>query len=323
RGSVLPEATWYRETDARRHFGGLYDARFLAFFNRMSLEFGTGYDERLSFLNTETEGRVVQEAQRAAAAVEIDLTRRIAIWANAGVQRVDYSLVGDDRLLLTDIEKFERSEGAARGGLRFQVAGNFNISAAFEATLTDFLTASDRDNQTRAYFVAVHYSRPRLFMSLVGGLREGEPYKDSEFESYETPSGSLFLSFFVRPNVELRLHGARQLLYSIFDETGNQYYIETRGGAGLNLQIGRRLLLRLFGEYGTHDYDLPILVAGEPVVPDEPFRIAGGGFSWIILRNVVLTATASQQEHRSNVPGRARTVFRATTGISFSGEFTR
>lgn len=323
RGNVLPEYTWYREVEGRRNFGGLYDASLLAFLNRMSVEVGTGYHENLSFLNTETEARVVQQVQSASARTEIDLTRRVALSAGADVQRIDYQLVGEDPLLLTDVEDFERSEGAVRGGLRFQVARDFDISAVFEATLTDFLKASDRDNQTRAYVLGLHYSRPRLFVSLIGGYREGEPYKDSEFEPFQTPSGSLFLSYFLRPNLELRLHGSRGILYSIFEETGNQYYVQTRGGGGLNLQIGRRVLLRSFAEFGTSDYNDPILVQGELLVPDEPFRIFGGGFSLILIRNLVLSATASELEHESNIPGRPRTIFRVTTSLSFSGDFTR
>lgn len=321
RGHALPAYTWYREIEGRRNWGGSYDAALLAFFNRMFGEAGGYTSESVNFLNTETETRVVEQVEGGRAKVEVELTRALSLFVGGELRRLDFRLAGGVPIVSVDPEEFDRTETLAQGGLRFRLSPSSDISVAFEGTQTEFVRDPERDNRTRAYLLGIHYSRPRLFINLVGAYRDARPYNGSRFPEYSTPSGSLFLSFFPRENLELRLYGNRQSVYSGFAE--NTHFIETRGGLALNIQVLRSLLLHGFGEYGVSDYDFSVPVGDTLVERRDPSRTLGGGFSLIVFRDLVVTATAYENQHRSNIPGLERTVFRFVTAVSMKGEFTR
>lgn len=321
RGNVLPEYTWYKEVKGRRNFGGSYDGALLAFFNRMSLEAGGYYRENFSFLNTETETRVVEKAEGGRGKFEIELTRALSAYAEGELQRLDFRLAGGEPVLFVDVEEFDRTESLARAGLRYRFSEHADLSLASELTQSNFEKTPERDNRTTAILLGIFYGRPRVFLNLVGGYRQGRPFGNSVFREYSSVSGSFFVSFFPRPSLELRLHGSRRPVYGGTAEA--PYFLETKGGLTLNVQVFRSLLLRGFGEYGTNDYDFLVPVGDGFVERRDPIRTLGAGFSLILFRNLVFTANGHETEHRSNIPGLQRTVFRVVTAISLRGEFAR
>lgn len=321
RADVLPAYIWYRELTGRRTLGGSYGASLFGFFNRMSLEVRGHADQSIGALNSEVETRVVRRQYDGGVNVEVDLTRALSAFVGGDAQRLQFRLGGEAPVLLIDVEEFDRTEGLARAGLRYRFSESASVSVGAEATRTEFDNVPLRNNETRAYLLGIHFARPRFYLALAGAYREGRPYGSSAFPEYSTPSGSYFLSYYVNRALEFRVYGNRRVAYG--GDPGTPYYIDTRNGAGINVQVRPRLLLRGFGEFGENDYDLLVPVGDRLVKRKDPVTTYGGGFSLLLYRDLVLTAVASEIHHTSNVPGLERTIFRFTTSLSLRGEFTR
>ncbi len=314
RGAALPEYIWYRDLTARRTFGGSYQASLLGFFNRLSVEVGGYTAKTFEFPNSESETRVVQNARDGLANLEVELSRPLSVFAKVEVQRLRFTGGGEAAVGL-DVTRFDRTEGAARGGVRYRISPAWDISGAVEGTRTEFVkTPEERDNQSAAYVLGVHCDLPRFFVNLSGGYRKIRPYNNSSLRGSSTPTGSYFASYFLTRNLELRLYGGRRVVYGFRDIT-TPYFFETRNGGGLNIQVHPRLLLRGFGEYGKNDS--PFAARTDTVT------YVGGGFSVSLFRKAVFTALASRATYRSNTSDLARSVFRFTTGLTFEGELSR
>jgi hypothetical protein len=321
RGSVLPKYTWYKELEERRNLGGFFDFGALAFFNRASAEARGYFSESVGIFNPESELQVREEIKGGSVKAEIDITRKLSAFGAAEGQRIDATLIGTPPEFFLDPSQLDRTESLGRGGLRFRFSPQFDVTVAGELTQTDFHNDPERDNRTAAVLAGIYYERPRLFVNLVGGYRSGRPFHGSSFREYDQPSGSVFLSFFPRPTVELQLFGGQRVVYSAVAEA--PYFLETKGGAGLNVQVLRSLLLKAYAEYGVNDYDFLVPVDDVLIEPHDPFRVFGGGFSLKVFRRLVFSGNAYESEHRSNIPSQRRTVFRFVTSLSISGEFTR
>lgn len=321
RGSVLPKYTWYKDLEERRNLGGFFDFGALAFFNRASAEARGYFSESVGIFNPESELQVREEVKGGSARAEIDLTRKLSVFGAAEGQRIDSTSIGTPPEFFLDPEELDRTESLARGGLRFRFSPQFDAAIAGELTQTDFHNDPERDNRTEAILAGIFYERPRLFINLVGGYRRGRPFHGSSFPEYDQPSGSIFISFFPKTTVELQIFGGQRIVYSAV--ATEPYFLETKGGAGLNVQVLRSLLLKAYAEYGVNDYDFPILVDDVPIEPYDPFRVFGGGFSLKVYRRLVFSGSAFESEHRSNIPSQRRTVFRFVTSLSISGEFSR
>lgn len=323
RGAVLPEYIWYRQLSNRRTFGGLYQASLLGFFNRMTLEVG-GYTSRtFGFLSSETETRVVQVVNDGSAKVEVDISRALSLFAAAEALRQRLGLSGELPASSVDVRSLDRDEGAARGGIRYKISPQLDVSAAVEETRSEFVERPrEEDNQSLAYLLGIYYNRPRFFVNLSGGYRRGRPYNQSAFPEYKTATGSYFVSYFLLRKLEAQVYGRRGISYgSLFPRP--TYFIESRTGGGLNFEVHPRVLLRGYGEYGTNDYSAPELLEEVLTKRTDKVSVLGGGFSALLYRKVVLTALATRSAYTSLFPGLTRTVVRITTTLSFAGELAR
>lgn len=321
RGTVLPKYTWYKDLEERRNLGGFFDAGVLAFFNHASAEARGYFAESVGIFNPESELQVREEIKGGAAKVEVDLTRKLSVFGAAEGQRIDATLIGTPPEFFLDPEELNRTESLARAGFRFRFSPRFDMAVAGELTQTDFHNDPERDNRTAAVLAGIFYERPRLFVNLVGGYRQGRPFHGSSFREYDQPSGSVFISFFPKTTVELQLFGGQRVVYSAVATA--PYFLETKGGGGINVQVLRSLLLKAYAEYGVNDYDFLVPVNDTLVEPHDPFRMLGGGFSLKVFRRLVFSGNAYESEHRSNIPSQRRTVFRFVTSVSLTGEFAR
>jgi len=322
-GDALPEYTWYRELSNRRTFGGFYRGSVYGFFNRMSLQV-SGYSVKsFTFLTSETETRVVQNTKDGSAKLELDLSRALSVFGGAEALRSRYSSVGDLSPVSVDQRGLDRDDYAARGGIRYRISSEWDVSAGVEATRSEFVTRpQDADNQSVAYLLGIHYSRPRLFVNLAGGYRKGRPYNRSTFPEYQTGTGSYFVSYFLTRKLEAQIYGRRGVSYgSLFPEP--TYFIETRNGAGMNLQVHPRVLLRGYGEYGTNDFPVPQVLGEVLTKRTDKASAVGGGFSALLVGKLVLTALVNRSSYTSLFPGLTRTVVRFSTSLSFEGELAR
>jgi hypothetical protein len=316
RANVLPSYTWYDKVETRRGFGGTYGADLLGFFNHLSFEVGGASNEDFNLYSSEDPTRVLTTTRDAFGAVEVDLAQRFSVFARGEYQTVRYSNEG--QLPGFDGTVNDRNEAAARGGVRYRITSQWDVAALVEQTWSDFTEdPQTRNNESRAYLLAVHYDRPQFYANLTGGYREGRARDGSTFPPYSTGTGSFFLSYFPIRVLEVQGYGRRRVAYSV--SGGEPYYFEERIGGGLNIQVVRAVLLRGYAEVGPNKYPIPD--------PDGEFRrddvtTYGGGLS-IVIDRFVLTGLVTRSDYESNDPNQAPSYTRFTMGISFGGEFVR
>jgi len=315
----MPSYTWYDKLTDYRFFGGLYRASLLGLFNRLSVDVGGYASKQISFLSSQVDIPVIETTGDASARLEVELSRLFSVFGSGEVQRLRFAATGSQPL---DVTVYNRTDGAARGGVRYRISAVWDVSAAFEKTGAEFVETPElRDNQSTAYLLGVHYDRPSFYINLVGGYRQGRPDNGSTFPSFSAATGSCFVSYFWTRSLELQAYARRSITFGTFVE--NPYYLQTRGGGGLNVQVFSGLLLRGFGEFGPDEYPVPTLVGQQEVKRKDQVTTVGGGFSWLLFRKTVLTAIASHNDHSSNVPGVSRSVFRLVMGLNFEGELSR
>jgi hypothetical protein len=320
RASVLPEYTWYDKLESRRGFGGLYDVSLFGFFNRMTTQLRAYDEETFQTYSSEIPTRVLTRTLDGSGGVEVEILQRLAFFAKAEGMRIRYST--DGQLPGDPVNLNNRTDTSVRGGPRYYFTPDWSISAAVEQTWSNFENEPEtRDNQSRAYLLGVQYTRPRLFFSLSGGYRTGDPRDNSTFPSYSTGTGSFFASFFAIRWLEFQTYGHRRVQYSLTAD--NPYYFENRIGGAINLEILGRILLRGYGETGPNQYPIGQVVNGVVAHRRDQITLFGGGASTIVVRPVVLTALVTRTEYDSNAPGQDRTVTRFTVNLSFTGEFVR
>jgi len=318
-GVLLPEYTWYKKLTDRRTFGGSYGVSLLGLFNRMSVEVGADSFRGPTILNSEQEQAVPGTRTHLYSRAEVEILKRLSVYGSGESQQQRYTPVSDDPSQATAIRQIERDETAARGGLRYRFASYLDFSLGVEHTNTTFLTGTDRDNHSEALILGVHYDRPRSFINLSVGSRTGKADHPGVFPNYSATTGSYYASHDLSAPIALDVYGHRGIAYSI---TGtNPYYLETRNGAGVTVAVGRRFALRGFGEGGSNAYPLPILVGSTSVKRTDTALTAGGGVAFRLYRKVALSVLASDSRYTSNIAGNDRSIFRLTTGLSFTGEF--
>ena len=320
-GVVLPEYTWYQKLTNRRSFGGSYGASLLGLFNRLSVEGGVDTFHGPTILNSEQEQAVPGTRTHLYSRAEVEILKRLSVYGSGERQRQRYSPVSDDQSQATAIRQIERDETAARGGLRYRFASYLDFSLGVEHTNTTFLTSTDRDNHSDAVILGVHYDRPRSFINLSVGSRTGKADHPGVFPAYSTTTGSYYASHDLSAPIALDVYGHRGIGYSI--TSTNPYYLETRNGTGVTVAVGRRFALRGFGEGGSNAYPLPILAGSDAIKRTDTVITAGGGVAFRMYRRVALSVLASNSRYTSNIAGNDRSIFRLTTGLSFTGDFFR
>lgn len=327
-GEALPQYTWYRDLASRRSLGGLYRAALYGFFNRMSLE-AAGYTSRTSTsLTSETETRVIEVASDGSAKLELDISRSFSAFAGAEIRRARLGLAGPTPQIVGDVRQFDRDDEAGQAGVRYRISPEWDVTLGTEGTRALFVKSPEkRNNQSVAYLLGIHYSRPRLFVAVNGGRREGRPFQNSTFPAYKTSTYSYFVSYFLTRKLELQAYGHRGVYFGtpLVTDGGftNVFFVESRNGGGINLEVHPRVLLQARADYGTNAFPSPVVVVETPRQRTDKAALYSGGFSALLYRNLVLTALATRQTYDSIVPGLTRTVDRFTTSFSFEGKLAR
>ena len=317
RAEALPQYTWYDKLSSRRTYGGVADASVYGFFNRMTVQLsGTGSQD-FSLYSTELLARVLTKSADGLAAFDLLVSQGIAVFGKGEIRKTQYDSQG--QLPIFDVALNNRTDSAVRGGIRFRLTAESNVSAAVEQTWSDFAESPEtRNNESRAYLLGANYQRPKFYVALSGGYREGRARDGSTFPAYSTPTGSFFLSYFPIRWLELQAHGRRVVSYSISEFV--PYYFENQFGGGMNIQPFARLLLRGYAQGGPNQY---------PDKSRAQMTLYGGGFSAIVTNSTVLgqpavlTGLVTRIDTKSANSSFDRSVTRFTIGVSFSGEFSR
>ena len=323
RGEALPSYTWYQETEGLKKWGGFYAGSLYLYFNRLTLEARGFQSQALEFLNSETDTRVDRTTDDAALKLEVELGRALSLTGAAEVQQIRSEQVEEPTIPIVNIRQLDRDEAVGRAGIRYRFASQWELTGGVEFTRTEFfLTPELRDNQTVAYMGGIYYDRPRFFANLSGAYREGRAYGGSEYPDYQTATGSYFLSYFPARRIELQGWGRRGVSYGA-TSAASPYFVETRNGAAVNVEVHRRLLLKGYGSYGTNEYPFEEELGEELVERTDKVKTFGGGFSALITKTLVFTGLVYQDTIESVFPGIGRSVVRFSTTFSFEGVFSR
>jgi hypothetical protein len=316
RGMLIPEYTYYQKLASRRSWGGEYGASLLGLFNRMTVEAGVHSLTQLQSVNSEIERPALGTRTDLPVNLEIEIFRRLSVFGTGQAEHQRYDLNVDPTL-----RTLERNETLGRGGLRYHFTSYFDISAAAEKTTTKFLVNDTRNNESNAFIVGVHYDRPRSYINLSIGQREGKGAGSesgvSTFPRFSETTGSYYAFHELSSGITLDVYGARGVEYSLTVQ--NPYFIDTRNGAGITLPVGHRVALRAFGEMGPNSYPIPV----NGVKRTDDVTTWGGGFSMRLYRNFVLSTIASNTKYDSTIDLNNRSVFRVTTIVTASTGFFR
>ncbi len=319
RGTVMPQYTWYRKVTALRNFGGDYGASLLGLYNHLTVEAAGSVFKGVNVVNSEVNTSAPSTRLDGSGTAELNLIGRVSVFGVAHAQRQRYSLGAAEQTTGIDLSQLQRNEAVLRGGLRYRLTSFFDVSAAVERTKTDFLIATDRNNQSDAVLLGVRYDVPRSFIDLSIGERRGQAQSTfaTVFPQYRTTTGSYYASHELASRILVDIYGHRGVVYSLV--LNNPYYLETLNGGGITVPIGHRLALRGYGEFGTNAY--PIAV--DSIKRNDNVTGWGAGFAYRIIRNISLVALASDNRYNSNVPGQSRSIFRVTTSIGYQSELFR
>ncbi len=320
-GDAFPGYTAYATYSYLSNFTGTAGASIAGYFNRMAFQVGGRATEAI-VVHTEVPTPTLAKTGRVFARVDVDLTRTLAVFSELEGVEVRESQQGVPLPDRFPVSKYNRTDEGVLGGFRYNLGSAWKIAPEVQYSTTRFvLTPEERNNTSLGYLLGVGYDRPRFYLNLVGGYREGRPYQGSSFPKYSTPVGSYFLSYFVRPWLELRSFGQRRVSYSV--SFSSPYYFANHIGGGLNIQVLPRVLLKGFGSTGENKYPIAQSFGGSEVKRLDKTTSYGGGASVIISRHFTLTAVATQKKDNSNIPTNSYSILEFATFFTFSGEFMR
>ena len=302
RADLLPTYIWYAHEVERRAFGGQAAGSFLAFFNHLTFV-GSGYAARSdSVVSTEVLAIQRDDVRGARSDLDVAIFRRLSIVGNGEWQRHRYS-AGGAVAPVSDYAINDRTESAARAGLRYRFSDTVDVSAGVEETWTDFEnTPLERDNESRAAVVGVHVEKPRLIVNLSGAYRRGEARNGSTFPAYEEPTGSGYVSITVVRPLDVELTGRRRISYSL--GSSPPYYLETRWGGGLRIRIGSRVTLHPTAERGTNRYTVGD--GPDPAGRVDDATVYGGSVEIALGANLTLGTSWTRSRYDSNVDANDR-----------------
>jgi len=320
---AFPEYTWYAELKQRDQFGGNYSGTLYGFFNRVTTEVTARYSERYYIYSSEIESPVFTKSEDGVVRMEVDLGVHWSVFGSGEIDRVRYDQIQGPPDQEIGVARNNRTAWAGRGGLRYRISPEWQVAGVVEGSWADFqLDPTLRNNTSNAYLGTLEFKRPRLFINLMGGLREGRGSDSEFFPRYSTGVGSYFLSFFALSWLELQTFGHRQVAYSITAEI--PYYFENRIGGKVNIQVGPRVLLNGYGLAGPNNYPRAQPVRDEGLVKRRDYqKLYGGGFSVLAWTPIVVTGLYTRNQVTSNVPGNGRSYNRYTLFLSFSGVLER
>jgi hypothetical protein len=320
RGDVLPEYTYYHQLEQNRSSGGTYSGAALALFNRMSLEAGANRTERVQLVTSELDRPATAVQDGFDAKAEVDVTGRIAVFGSHSTRDYTYDAIDNAGNPFSFYEQLEREDAATRVGARYKLTDFFDVSVLTEQTTSEFKSdVRDRNNESNAVLVGVHYDRPRMFVNLTMGTRKGEGTEsNSAYPEYNELTGSYYTTWrFSRP-LELDIYGHQGVVPALFER--NPYLLETRNAIGLRYRVGRRLILRNSVEIGSNDYPVAVITNNTFTKRSDDVISYGGSVAVRVWRNVAFVVDAVQTDYDSNVDAFDRDVLRVGTSIQFKGD---
>ena len=252
---ALPEYIWWQERAEERRVNQRFGLGTFTYFNRLAIAITAQRDEDFNYATGEILQRYTSRNEKLAADVEVPIVRRLTIFAHGEDLSVK-SLVdnANDPLLASFFDDLDRDDTSYRGGVRYYPSAKLRLGAGVGHSQSDFAAnALDRSNSGDFWYVETGYERPKLLVDLLYQENQLKAKDGSGFSDFDSSTGGARIEWKPRETFSARLYGARQLAYSLLvDEASG--YVDERIGAGVNVALGWRLRLDLFGETGSHRY---------------------------------------------------------------------
>jgi hypothetical protein len=313
-GKIAPEYTWYSKLASRRSLGGTYGASWLGLYNRVSVEAGANKRKSTQAVSSEVERAARGSRTSAFVRTEVDIFRRLSLFGSADQERSRFDEIEGEGT--RGLEQLEYNESAIRGGVRYRLRSYSDVTIAAEKGRTEFVTSTDRDNNTGAVIIGLHYDLPRIFVNLSAARRESKASRaGSRFPQFSSTTGSYYVEYQMGAPPQIDVYGHRSIVYSLAVES--PYFSETRNGIGITVPVGQRLGIRVLSEFGTNDY--PVAERGTAVKRADDVITLGGGLALRLRRNTYVSVVASETRYESNLDF-DRSIFRVSTVISLRGQ---
>jgi hypothetical protein len=310
-GTAVPTYVWYEDLPGRSFFGGAYSAYLLGLFNHGTLKVGGYNSKMLTYLGSQTVAPVIQTTLDGSIRMDIRFASNFSLYVGAEYARLRYGNSGNASGILADTSGLQRSEGSAEAGVQYSFSSALSVGLGYEETFTKFVFFPElNDNQSGAYLINIRYDRPRFFLILSAGYREGKPYNGSSFSSYATPTGGYFVSYFLTESLELQATGDRRETYGLLVPA----FLQTRYGGSIILRVYRDFHLRAIGLWGTNKYGSTTSGAG---YTDRTEDYGGGVSTTIFHKKVLWSLSATESKLHSGLPGLDRSALRVFTSFNF------
>ena len=316
RGSVIPEYTWYLDSEDLRSWGGTYTGSVVALFNRLTFEAGAGYQKRSEVVSSEAVVARPRMTTEGKAAIEVDVLPRLAVYGGYDAVKTRY----DDAALVIGgaptAANLDRDEARWLGGVRYRMREWFSLGVQYMGGTQEFVTAPQaRDNDQTGWAAVARYDQERFYLSGSVGQRKSEArYAGSPYVPFDTTTYSYFASWFVAHPVEVQVGGSRGPVPSV--SISENYYLETRNFAAVNVTLGQRFVLRGYGSLGTNAYAPAIGAPAGTLARSDDVVDYGAGMTFYVSKAVSLTPMISRYETDSNYTNADRTINRLYVNLA-------
>lgn len=323
RGEVAPSYLYWDKEPAARGWGGVYGGEWIGLFNRMTVQVGGKYEDQIALVSSESEQTARNAMVTGRAEVEVDILRRLSVFAGWKGFRSLYSDVVSGGGSETSVADLNRAERDFQAGIRYKPDERLSVGILADWTTTRFVVqGQDSDNDARSARLAVRYDRPEFYVELTGGYSTAKGQTaDSFFPIYRTGIYRWFVSYQAGSGFELQAYGWRYPVYSQFLD--NPYYFETRNGIQGNWAVTPNVKVSGFVYGGPNTYPVEVFVYDQIVKRKDDVVTYGGGLALKVWRNVGVSGIYTRDQYTSNVPGVERSVYRITFNLGMGGKFFR
>ncbi len=322
---ALPEYIWWQERAEERRLNQRFGLGSFTYFNRLAVTITAERLEDFDFATGEVLQRYTTRRDVLQVQLEVPILRRLSVFAE-GADRSVESLVDDveDPVLADFFSGLDRDDLAYRGGVRYYPREKLRLGAGVGHAETDFADeALDRSNAGDFWYVEAGYERPKLLVDLLYQENQLAAVDGSEFSDFDSSTGGARIEWRPREAFSARIYGSRQLAYSLLVQEASGY-VDQRLGAGVDIGLGWRLRLNLYGESGSHRYQAGPDATGLPGGAERVDDVESFGTDLAIELPWKMNLRVGYQETRispasgSGLPGQKISQILANLGFGFS-----
>jgi len=259
---ALPEYVWWKERADERRVNQRFGIGAFTYFNRLAIAVTAQRDDDFGFATGEILQRTTSRQEEVALELEVPLLRRLSLFGRGSDTKTTSLLDAvADPAFADFFAGLDRDDRSYRGGIRYYPGSRVRLGAGAGHSESDFAPgALERSNTGDFWYAEVGYDRPKLGIDLAYEQNRLQATVGSEFAGFDGSTGGAHIEWRPRESLSARLYGSRRIAYSLLEADASAYLDESFG-AGVDLSLGWRLRLNLYGETGSHRYQA---VAGPP-----------------------------------------------------------